>query len=116
MLEGALWCEERVVVPSVARTTRAWERARGLLGRRALPAGHGLLITPCGAVHTLGMRLALDLVFLDAGWRVVRTVAAVPPWRLAVWGGPRARHTLEVQAGWLDLDAWAGRVLRWQNR
>ncbi len=116
MLEGALWCGERLVVPRVARTTRIWERARGLLGRRALPAGHGLLITPCGAVHTLGMRLALDLVFLDADWRVVRTVAAVPPWRWAVWGGRLARHTLEVQAGWLDLDACAGCVLRWQPR
>ena len=39
-------------------------RLRGLLGRDGLPAGTGLWIRPCNAVHTLGMRFAIDIVFL----------------------------------------------------
>ena len=86
----------------------------GLLGRRALPAGQGLLITPCGAVHTVGMRFALDLVFLDGVGRVLCCVAGVPPGRFMVWGGRHARQTLEVQAGWLDLAALNGARLDWR--
>ncbi len=101
-------------VPRARRTRWFWERIRGLLGTKTLADGEGLLISPCGAVHTVGMRYPLDLVFLDAKGRVVRTVADVPPGRLAVSGGVRARATLEVRAGWLDIAALEGRVLRWR--
>ena len=33
-------------------------RMRGLLGRAGLPSGRALLIVPCRAIHTLGMRFA----------------------------------------------------------
>ena len=72
----------------------------GLLGRSELPAGHGLLIVPCRAIHTVGMRFALDLLFLDARGRIVKVARGVRPGRLG-WGGWRARTTLEAQTGWL---------------
>jgi len=114
MQTGTLWCGKRCVAPCVSRTTFLWERMAGLLGHRALPAGQGLLITPCGAVHTVGMRFALDLVFLDGVGRVLCCVAGVPPGRFMVWGGRHARQTLEVQAGWLDLAALNGARLDWR--
>ncbi len=86
----------------------------GLLGRSELPAGHGLLIVPCRAIHTVGMRFALDLIFMDGAGRVLRSVAGVPPGRIMVWGGLRARQTLEVQAGWLDLAALEGARIEWR--
>jgi uncharacterized membrane protein (UPF0127 family) len=48
------------------------------------------------------MRFAIDVVFADRGWRVVRVRRDVKPFR-AVLGGRRARHVIEVQAGWADL-------------
>lgn len=92
------------------QTIRVWlaatrrERMRGLLGRDGLPRGECLLLDPCGAIHTIGMRFALDLVFLDADGRVVGVRRDVRPGRMA-WGGWRARTTLEAAAGWLDLEA-----------
>lgn len=86
----------------------------GLLWRSELPAGHGLLIVPCRAIHTVGMRFALDLIFMDGAGRVLRSVAGVPPGRIMVWGGLRARQTLEVQAGWLDLAALEGARIEWR--
>ena len=44
--------------------TRATRR-RGLLGRESLGATEGLLLTPCKAVHTIGMRFPIDLIFID---------------------------------------------------
>ncbi|MBA2506574.1 MAG: DUF192 domain-containing protein [Thermoleophilaceae bacterium] len=49
-----------------------------------------LLIPRCSSVHTFGMRVALDLVWLDSDWRVVRVDRAVPPRRVrgcrGAWG------------------------------
>jgi uncharacterized membrane protein (UPF0127 family) len=44
---------------------RWWLRFRGLMGREALPAGEGLILRPCRAVHMRGMAFPLDVVFLD---------------------------------------------------
>jgi uncharacterized membrane protein (UPF0127 family) len=115
MQKGALWCRDQIVVPDALRTQHLGERLVGLLGRPSLPGGCGLLISPCNAVHTLGMRFVIDIVFIDSTWRVLRTFAAVPPGRFSVWGGWGARHTLEVQAGWIDLESLAGACVRWDR-
>lgn len=59
------------------------KRRKGLLGRDRLPAGEGLWIVPCEAVHTFGMRFAIDLVYLDRHMRVKKVKSNVPPWRLS---------------------------------
>jgi uncharacterized protein len=72
-------------------------RLRGLLGRSELPRDEGLLIIPCGSVHTWFMRFPIDVVFLDRDLRVVGVAADVRPWRMR-WrrGGKRV---LELAAG-----------------
>ncbi|HEV8522919.1 MAG TPA: DUF192 domain-containing protein [Terriglobales bacterium] len=61
-----------------------WKRFRGLLGmdREQFGAGQGLWIIPCQGVHTLGMRFAIDVVYLDAENRVVHIEENVKPWRI----------------------------------
>lgn len=56
-------------------------RLRGLMFRQALTPGEGLYITPCQAVHTHFMRMAIDVIFVDRDWRVLRVIPAMPPWR-----------------------------------
>lgn len=85
------------VVATVHRTTNAFERMRGLLGRPPLGEGEGLLLTHCAAVHSMGMRYALDLVFLDRDWTVRKIVGGLQPWRLAACRG--ASMTLEMATG-----------------
>ena len=72
------------------------ERARGLIGRRSLAPGCGLLIERCNAIHTFFMRFPIDATFLDGRGGVVKTVRNIRPWRLWVWGGWRARSVLET--------------------
>ena len=81
----------------VATTVRA--RMKGLIGRRGLEPGHGLLIPRCNAIHTCFMRFPIDATFLDGDGRVVKVVRGVRPWRFFVWGGLRARQVLETSAG-----------------
>ena len=82
-----------------ARSFRA--RLRGLLGRDGLPEGAALVIDPCNSVHTLFMRFAIDVAFLDAGGGVVALVRGLRPWR-ATRIHPSARRTVELPAGALE--------------
>jgi uncharacterized membrane protein (UPF0127 family) len=80
----------------VVASTRA-ARARGLARLDALPAGYALLIERCRSIHTVGMRFALDLLWLDADRALVRVDAAVAPRRLRTCR--RARAVVECNAG-----------------
>ena len=75
-----------------------WARLKGLIGRRGLPPGRGLLILRCNAIHTFFMRFAIDATFYDRHDRVVKTVRNIRPWRPFVWGGFRAVKVLETAA------------------
>jgi uncharacterized protein len=79
----------------VARSRRARLLGLALLAR-APPAGCALVLPRCSSVHTAGMRFALDLVFLDAGGRVMRVARSVPPWRVVSCRGAVA--VVEVAA------------------
>ena len=73
------------------------KRRKGLLGRDGLPAGEGLWIVPCEAVHTFGMRFAIDLVYLDHHMHVKKVKSNVPPWRLSACLA--AHSVLELASG-----------------
>ena len=60
----------------------AFSRAKGLLGKKGLPRGEGLLIKPCKGVHSFFMRFAIDVVFLDKRNYIVETVADLKPQRM----------------------------------
>lgn len=47
-------------------------RRRGLARLDELPAGHALLFEHCRSIHTIGMRFALDLLWLDGDDRLLR--------------------------------------------
>ncbi len=70
---------------------------RGLLGRRSLPQGEGMLFDRTSSVHTFFMRFPIDVVFLAQDGEVLAVRAAVPPWRAVSRRG--AHWTLELAAG-----------------
>lgn len=71
-------------------------RARGLLGRPGLPARHGLWLRT-RSVHTVGMRFALDLVWIGRDGAVVRIDRDVAPGRVRGCAG--ACGVVELSAG-----------------
>lgn len=83
------------VLASVEVATSLAERSRGLLGRRSCEGA--LLLPRTRSVHTVGMRFAIDVAYLDRDLVVVGTRTLVPN-RL---GLPRrgGRAVLEAEAG-----------------
>lgn len=85
------------VIPVVWRARNARAARHGLLGRDTLAGASGLAIATC-SVHMVGMRFALDLVWLDRRGRVHRIDAGVRGgMRMRVC--LRARTCIELAAG-----------------
>jgi uncharacterized membrane protein (UPF0127 family) len=69
-----------------------------------------MLIAPTSAVHTFFMRFAIDIAFVTRDGRVLKTYAAVRPWRLAAAFGGYA--VIELPAGTLaNSDTVVGDLL-----
>jgi uncharacterized membrane protein (UPF0127 family) len=58
-----------------------WTRFLGLMGRRELPAGAGLVLKPGGGIHMWFMRMPLDVVHVDKQDRVTHVLRGIKPWR-----------------------------------
>ncbi|MEL7563584.1 MAG: DUF192 domain-containing protein [Dehalobacterium sp.] len=72
-------------------------RLKGLLFCKSLSPGEGLLLYPCSSVHSMGMRIPIDVVFLDQDLHVLNTVSDMKPGLTARQKG--ASYTLELKAG-----------------
>jgi uncharacterized membrane protein (UPF0127 family) len=70
----------------------------GLMGRKGVEEGGGLLLTKSSSIHSFFMRFRFDAIFLDKEDRVVKVVPAMRQWWIA-FGGKGARDTLELPAG-----------------
>jgi len=88
---------------------------RGLLGRKYLRHGEGMVLRPGWSIHTAFMRFPIDAVFLDADQVVIRIEHEIGPWRTVSCRG--AREVVELPAGECrrrglemgDRVAWASR-------
>ncbi|ROH85330.1 DUF192 domain-containing protein [Pseudomethylobacillus aquaticus] len=87
----------RLLVARLRRADNFFTRLAGLLGRKPLQPGDGLLITPCQQVHTHFMGYAIDVVFLDASLQVLAIDRAMRPWRISAYVR-KAAHVLELPA------------------
>ena len=59
------------------------KRRTGLLKHTKLEPGAGLWIAPCEAVHSFGMKFAIDVVYLDRKKRVRKVRKEMVPRRLS---------------------------------
>ncbi len=90
----------RVLADRVEVARGVIARYVGLLTRSSVPPDEGLWFENCHAVHTLGMRATVDLVFVDAQARVVRCDAGVRPGRPMV-SCAQADAVIEMGTGFL---------------
>jgi uncharacterized membrane protein (UPF0127 family) len=83
-----------------------WLRLRGLLGRSSLHKGEGLILVGEKSIHTLFMRFAIDVVYVDKSYKVIRTDINMTPYRL----GPfvtQSAYVLEMEVGTIAQTATA---------
>jgi uncharacterized protein len=109
--DGRVVCERCLVADTTFR------RLRGLLGKRELSPGDGIVLRPGWSLHTAFMLFPIDVVFVSADQVVVKVVPNLKPWRASTCRG--ARDVVELAAGEAarrglepgDRVAWAARPL-----
>lgn len=89
-----LVCDARVLASAELAETRV-QRRRGLLGRAGYEGA--FVLRPCRWIHTIGMRFAIDVAYLDAAGTVTKTLqmrrhrVGIPVWHSAT--------VIEAEAG-----------------
>jgi uncharacterized protein len=91
-----------LLAESVRRARTPWSRLAGWLTRSAIGVGEGLLFEQCCAIHTIGMRTPIDVIFLDRNDRVKQVHASVEPGRSHLGCGS-ASKVLEMGPGFIHL-------------
>src|SRR6476659_8681246 len=107
--DGRIICDSVTVLDGMLR--RMW----GLLGRRLLPSGQGIVLRPAWSIHTAFMRFPLDVVFIDSELVVMKIEENLRAFKTASCRG--AREVVELPAGECerrglqagDRIAWAAR-------
>src|SRR4029450_13725554 len=89
--QGQVVCERCIVADTALR------RIRGLLGRRELSPGDGIVMRPGWSIHTAFFSFPIDVAFVDADQVVVKVVQNLKPFRASVCRG--ARDVVELAAG-----------------
>jgi uncharacterized protein len=97
-----------VVAQPLEVASNVLTRGLGLMFRRGLPAGGGLLIHRCNGIHMMFMRFPIDAVFLDRSNQVVKVYPHLRPWIglvPLVWGADRVAELPAGTAQQLQLRA-----------
>jgi len=101
----------KIVATRIDRLSSFLHRAVGLLARTTLRPDEGVWITSCRAIHTLGMRVSIDVIFVDNDGRVIRVASNVQPNRFAL-SCKGAQSVVELGSGALrEVDVLPGDVL-----
>lgn len=99
-MEPVWLVSEGRVVASARRTTARAERRRGLIGNDVID--EPLVIDPCAWVHTIGMRVGIEVAFVDDNHVIVAT-ARMRPWRV---GAPVRRSRIAIEAAEGSFERW----------
>jgi uncharacterized membrane protein (UPF0127 family) len=87
---------ERVKVAATPTT-----RMIGLMFKKKMEKGEGLLIRPCNSIHTFFMKFKIDVLFLDREYKVKKVIRQIKPWRMTrIYFS--AYQVLEVEGGTLS--------------
>ena len=70
-----------VLAKEVEIANTYFTRLKGLMFRRGLEPGKGLLLDPCPQIHTCFMRFNIDAVFFNKDGLVLYVAEQMKPWR-----------------------------------
>jgi uncharacterized membrane protein (UPF0127 family) len=68
---------------SVTAADTIFARLRGFIGRLKLGSDEGIWLVPSRGVHTVGVLVPLDLIYLDDNYRVIHLMEHFPIFRIA---------------------------------
>jgi len=90
--------DEEIIAKNVSIANNFYKRLKGLLCKKELNSGEGLLIYPCKQVHTFGMKFHIDAVFVSPLAKVVHIEHNMPRGKVSQYV-KGANQVLELKGG-----------------
>lgn len=93
----ALYQNGELIADKLGMADTFVKRFFGLMPRKSLASGEGLMLKKCSSIHCFFMKFTIDAVYLDKDYRIIAK-ETVRPWHL---GGRHkgAKHVIELQEG-----------------
>lgn len=101
---------QEVFADNLKMNNTYFSRLMGLMFKKSLPVGSGIILKPCTQIHTCFMRFNIDVIFLDDNLQVLHVIENMKPWRVS----PlflKSRYTIELPAGTLKNRVKKGETL-----
>jgi uncharacterized membrane protein (UPF0127 family) len=108
----------RLLIARLVGADTAATRTVGFLGRAQIADDEAMWFDRCSGIHTLGMRVPIDVVFVDRSGTVLDVARNVKPWRFWV-SRTGASTVLELAAGNAarqGITASTNLETRWRSR
>lgn len=90
-------CDKKILADKVSLANSFFTRFKGLMGRKSLETGEGLLLMHCSSVHCFFMKIPIDVVYLSKNMSVLG-IETLAPWHVGkhIKG---CAHVLELAEG-----------------
>ena len=77
------------------------KRFLGLMPRKFLNHGEGLIINPCSSIHMFFMKFAIDVLFVDKNNKIIYIEKCIKPWKVSktIW---KAKFVVELPDGTIE--------------
>lgn len=79
-------------------------RLKGWLGKRKFDFNEALIILPCNMVHSLGMKIPIDVLFVGKNGEIVHLMEAMQPGKISL-RVRKAHYVIELPAGKIKASA-----------
>lgn len=90
-------CDGRVIAANVSLANSFLTRFWGLMGKKSLGDGEGLLLMHCSSIHCFFMKIPIDAVYLSKSMTVLG-IETLKPWSVGRYIKGTA-NVLELKAG-----------------
>ena len=89
-------CDEKTLADKISLANSFFTRFKGLMGKKSLEAGEGLLLMHCSSVHCFFMKIPIDVVYLSKSMTVLG-IETLTPWHIGKHM-KGSTHVLELAA------------------
>lgn len=93
-------CNDSIFADNIKLANTFFLKFKGLMGRKSLGFGEGLLLYNCSSIHCFFMKIPIDAVYLSKEMKVI-DIETIFPWKIGRYI-KGTRHTLELAAGATD--------------
>lgn len=86
-----------IILNNVKMAENFFTRSVGLLTKKSLSEGEGLIIKPCCSIHTFFMKFNIDVLLINKKNEVIALYENVAPWRVLPIH-PTSKYVIELPA------------------